>query len=138
MPTSRPLPVLRPDALRIVPRTFAWLDTRLRSEGFLELMRPEEIGLYLFLVLAADNQGLSCYRLERVERAVPCLSLPALRKARDGLRRLDLVAYKPWFPAAADGSYQVLALRPPAPRSPPCSAPVPIGALLSGFGGMGR
>jgi hypothetical protein len=110
----------------------------LRSEGFLELMQPEEIGLYLFLTLGADNQGLSCWRLERVERAVPCFDLRALRKARDGLMHLNLLAYRPWFPAAVDGSYQVLALPPAGAPTLRGNAPVHINALLSGFGGMGH
>jgi len=136
MPTSRPLPVLRPEALRRIPRSFAWIDTRLRSAGFLELLRPEEIGLYLFLALAADNQGLSCYRLERIERAVPCFDLLALRKARDGLTRLNLLAYRPWFAAAVDGSYQLLALPPTSPPAARGEGPVQIASLLSGFGAL--
>ena len=138
MPTSRPLPILRPDALRRVPRSFAWFDTRLRSAGFLEDMRPEEIGLYVFLVLAADKQGLSCWRLERVERSMPCFDLLALRKARDGLTRLKLLAYRPWFAGAVDGSYQVLALPAPVPTPQRGTAPVAINELLSGFGGVCR
>ena len=66
MPTSRPLPVLRPDRLRRIPRSFAWLDHRLRS-GLLAALTPEEIALYLFLALASDSQGLSCWRLDRIE-----------------------------------------------------------------------
>jgi hypothetical protein len=134
MPTSRPLPILRPDAVRRVPRSFAWLDTRLRGGGFLEQMQPEDVGLYLFLALAADAQGLSCWRLERVARTLPCFELHALRKARDSLQRLNLLAYRPWHPAAVDGSYQLLAVPPPAPLPPRGAGPVSIGALLSGLG----
>jgi hypothetical protein len=54
-----------------VPRSFAWIDHRLRSGGFLEKLTPEETALYLFLALAADREGLSCWRLDRIEREVP-------------------------------------------------------------------
>ena len=138
MPTTRPLPVLFPERVRQVPRSFAWIDTRLRSEGFLELMRPAEIGMYLFLVLAGDKQGLSCWRLDRIERALPCFNLASLRQARQELVRLNLLAYQPWFRSAVDGSYQLLAIPTPAPKSQRGSAPVPIGDLLSGLGGTGR
>lgn len=109
MPTSRPLPLLRPDRLRSVPRSFAWLDHRLRSAGLLARMGSEELGLYCFLALAADAQGRSCWRLDRVEREVP-FDLPTLRRARDGLLHLDLIAYRPWYARATDGAYQLLSL----------------------------
>ncbi len=138
MPTARPLPVLDPAAVRRPPRSFAWIDTRLRSSGFLDCMEPAEVGLYLFLALAADRQGLSCWRLERVERQMPCFDLHALRKARDGLARLKLLAYRSWSPHDIDGSYQLLAL-PTLPASPrQACAPVQIGALLPDFGASSR
>ncbi len=90
MPTSRPLPVLLPERLRRVPRSFAWIDHRLRSGGFLEKLTPEEIALYLFLALAADRHGLSCWRLDRVARELP-FDVAALKRARDGLVAKDLV-----------------------------------------------
>jgi hypothetical protein len=131
MPTSRPLPVLCPDAIRTVPRSFAWLDTRLRSPRFLQSMKAEEIGLYCFLSLAADKQGLSCWRLDRIEREVPCFDLHVLRKARDGLVDLKLLAYRPWFAGAVNGSYQLLALPPPDHSARDASGPTAIGNILS-------
>jgi len=92
VPTSRPLPVLCPNALRSVPRSFAWIDTRLRGSQFLQRMNAEEIGLYFFLALSADRHGLSCWRLDRVEREMPCFEVLALRKARNGLIRQKLLA----------------------------------------------
>ncbi len=138
MPTSRPLPVLCPERVRQVPRSFAWIDTRLRSEGFLELMRPAEIGMYLFMALAADKQGLSCWRMDRIERALPCFKLASLQQARQELVRLKLLAYKPWHHNAVDGCYQLLAVPAPTPTPQRGSSPVSIGNLLSGLGGMGR
>jgi hypothetical protein len=113
MPLSKPLPVLSPERVRRVPRSFAWIDHRLRSEGILERLRPEEIGLYLFLALAADRQGLSCWRLDRIQRAIPCFDRQTLWDARKRLCEHDLIAYRPWRPGDADGSYQMLSVETP-------------------------
>jgi hypothetical protein len=119
MPLSRPLPVLTPDRIRRVPRSFAWIDHRLRSEQILERLRPEDIGLYVFLALAADRDGLSCWRLDRVGRALPCFDRHTLWDARKRLCELDLIAYRPWRPHDSDGYYQVLSIkRPPDAMSP--------------------
>ena len=132
MPTSRPLPVLRADRLRPPPRSFAWLDHRLRSGGFLARLGPDEIALYCFLALAADAQGLSCWRLDRMERELP-VDLCALHRARDRLLRSDLVAFRPWREGGRDGVYQVLTLPPPTPPPPRSTGPEAIGQLLSGL-----
>ena len=120
MPTSRPLPLLDPAAVRRPPRSFAWIDIRLRSD-WLDCMEPPELGFYLFLALAADQHGLSCWRLDQVQRRMPCFDLHSLRKARDRLMRIKLLAYRPWSAHAIDGSYQLLALPAPSvvpPRHP--------------------
>lgn len=119
MPLKKPLPILVPQRVRSVPRSFAWIDHRLRSEGFLERLRPEDLGLYLFLALAADRNGLSCWRLDRIQRAVPCFDRHTLWEARTRLAELDLVAYRPWYKQEPDGCYQVLSVeRPRDPISP--------------------
>jgi len=129
MPTVRPLPVLSPDRVRQISASFAWIDHRLRSGGFLQRMSSDEAGLYLFLALAADRQGLSCWRLDRIERELLCVDIPSLREARAGLIRMNLLAYRPWFPKALDGSYQLLSITPVAttPRGGPA---IPLGQLL--------
>jgi len=111
MPTKKPLPVLVPDRVRRPPRSFAWIDHRLRSSGLLSLLDPPEIGLYFFLVLAADKDGLSCWRLDRIEREMPCFDRNALWSARDRLVELDLVAFRPWRASDPDGVYQALSIR---------------------------
>lgn len=110
MPLKKPLPILVPQRVRRVPRSFAWIDHRLRSEGFLERLRPQDMGLYLFLVLAADRHGLSCWRLDRIQRAMPCFDRHALWDARSRLAELDLIAFRPWRRDEPDGSYQVLSV----------------------------
>ena len=130
MPTLRPLPVLVPERLRRVPRSFAWIGHRLRSGGFLEKLTPEEIALYLFLALAADRQGLSCWRFDRIEREVP-FDVRVLKRARDGLVEKDLVAFQPWGPKSVDGSYQVLALPEAEAASTPRGGTASLGEVLS-------
>jgi len=111
MPTKKRLPVLAPGRLRRPSSSFAWIDHRLRSSGLLSLLEPPELGLYLFLVLAADRDGLSCWRLDRIEREMPCFDRSALWKARDRLLELDLVAFQPWRASDPDGVYQVLSIQ---------------------------
>jgi hypothetical protein len=117
MPLKRPLPLLVPQRLRNVPRSFAWIDHRLRSEAFLPRLLPEDLALYLFLVLAADQRGLSCWRLDRIARDLASFDLRALAKARARLAELDVIAYRPWRSGERDGCYQVLSV----PRSPQMS-----------------
>jgi hypothetical protein len=129
MPTKKALPVLAPDRVRKPPRSFAWLDHRLRSSGLLAMLEPPEIGLYLFLALAADRDGLSCWRLDRIEREMPCFGRNALWKARDRLVQLDLVAFRPWRDSDPDGVYQVLSVQRTGAVLPP-----DVNAALAGLG----
>jgi hypothetical protein len=115
MPLKKPLPLLVPPRIRRVPHSFAWIDHRLRSQGFLERLRPEDIALYLFLALAADQNGLSCWRLDRIQRGIPFFDRDALRDARRRLSDLDLLAYRPWRRDDPDGCYQLLSV-PPLPE----------------------
>lgn len=119
MPLKKPLPVLVPQRVRNVPRSFAWIDHRIRSQGALKRLRPEDLGLYLFLALAADKNGLSCWRLDRIEREIPCFDRHALWNARDRLVELDLIAFRPWRANDPDGCYQVLAVGRPRDSLPP-------------------
>lgn len=115
MTLKKKLPVLVPQRRRIVPASFAWIDHRLRADGWLQRFEPADFALYLFLVMAADRDGLSCWRLDRIERAVPCFDRHALWDARERMMQLDLIAYRPWRPHNVDGSYQVLSLPPGRP-----------------------
>ena len=81
-------------------------------------LRPEDIGLYLFLALAADKNGLSCWRLDRIEREIPSFDRHALWNARDRLVQLELIAYRPWRKVDPDGCYQVLAVGRPKDNLP--------------------
>jgi hypothetical protein len=113
MTLRKPLSVLVPQRIRQVPASFAWIDHRLRSGGFLKYLEAADLGLYLFLTLAADRHGLSCWRLDRIERDLPCFERNALWDARTRLCDLDLIAYRPWSEHTPDGSYQVLSVPRP-------------------------
>jgi len=98
--------VLRPEALRRIPRQFSWIDQRLVSDHHIERCDEAALAVYLFLVTVADDKGLSYYGDAKLAKS---LSMPAARleKARADLIRLNLIAY-------AAPLYQVLALDLPA------------------------
>jgi hypothetical protein len=121
MPLKKPLSLIHPHAVRRILPSFAWLDHRLRSNGFLETFTPGEIALYFFLALATDQQGLSCWRLDIMQRTMPAFHgllrwwhEHQFRAARDALMQKRLLAFKPWSQNDPDGVYQLLAL--PAKR----------------------
>ena len=119
MPLKKPLQVLVPQRLRGMPKSFAWIDHRIRSEGILQKMMPEDIGLYLFLTLAADRDGLSCWRLDRIEREMPYFDHHTLWSARDRLVELGMIAFRPWRKGDLNGCYQVLSVERPKDRLSP-------------------
>ncbi len=95
---------------RIGNQTFAFIPHRFLRDGFLASLTPNERGLYLFLVLAADRQGISFYAYDRICSALE-LTLDDYIAARNALIDKDLVAF--------DGRrFQVLSL-PPRPVEPP-------------------
>jgi hypothetical protein len=63
-----------PQRLRRINGSFAWIDHRLLRNGFLAVMTSQEQSLYLFLTLAADRNGVSFYRHERIgdQHIGPC------------------------------------------------------------------
>jgi hypothetical protein len=113
MPMSRPLAVLKPDRIRILPPSYAWIDRRLRQLGLLASLSTDELSLYLFLVLAADRDGLSCWRIDRMERELPS-DAGSLKTARSCLAEKGLIAFSPWSSRSIDGTYQVLSIEPRA------------------------
>lgn len=118
--------VPRPDRVRrLGPGTaFGWSDARLHRDRWLEALTPSALGTYVFLCLAADREGVSFYRRDRIGRALG-LDDAEVAAALRRLRQLELVAYAPFSPHAVDGFHQVLAL----PAAPPPDAGA--GALLA-------
>jgi len=88
--------------IRTIDGGFAFIPHRFLSDGFLDLLSPSELLLYLFLVLAADADGLSYYGDKRVCKLLQ-MSAQDLAGAREALVDWDLIAY-------AAPLYQVLEL----------------------------
>ena len=107
-------PIVPHRVRRIGGESFAFIPHRFLRDGFLASLDPDERGLYLFLVLAADRNGLSFYGYDRICDALG-LTVEQYVEARNGLIDKDLLAF--------DGRrFQVLSL----PEEPL----VPLGAVL--------
>ena len=116
MPLKKPLVPVIPNLVRKIPRSFAWIDHRLRSEKWIEDFEPEEFALYLFLMLAADQHGLSCWRLDIMERSMPAFRDHQFCKARDELIRKRFLAFRHWNASDPDGIYQLLPIPSVKPK----------------------
>lgn len=81
-----------PDRVRRIQGSFAFLPHRFLREGFLASLTKDELAVYVFLVLAADREGLSFYPYDRICGALE-LSLDAYVDARNGLLAKDLIAF---------------------------------------------
>jgi len=105
-PTSR-APIVPDRVRRIGDDGFAFFPNRFLRDGFFTALAPDEMRLYVFLVLAGDRRGLSFYHYDRL---CALIELPVERylEARNALIQKDLIAF--------DGRrFQVLAL-PPRPH----------------------
>jgi hypothetical protein len=112
----------RPDRIRnISSAPFAWLEARLARDHWLSLMSPQAIAAYTFLCLAANQQGLSWYRRDKIRAALE-LGEDELSTALARLYALDLVAYQPFHQNASEGFHQVLSLPQGGPSKPRPSA----------------
>ena len=102
---------IRPDRIRCIDgQSFAFVPHRLLRDGFLSSLAPDEQRLYLFLVLAADRNGISFYSCDRIGSILEMV-LDDYIDARNGLLAKDLIAF--------DGArFQVLSL-PATPIYPP-------------------
>ena len=120
--------ILDAGRIRRIDGGFSFIPHRFLTDGFLAGLQPQELLLYVFLVLAADRYGLSYYSDDRICSLLQ-LSTEQYITARDGLIKKDLIAF--------DGTlFQVLDLPPkPLPGSVVCRRsrhknPVPIAQLL--------
>jgi hypothetical protein len=105
----------QPQNIRKIQGSFAWLDHRLLRGGYLPIMTHQDQGLYLFLTLAADRNGVSFYRKEKICETL-ALNFQQFEVARDRLIDLNLIAYQPYSILSPNGYYQVLPIRKPAPN----------------------
>jgi hypothetical protein len=114
-PTHRP--PIRPERVRRIEGSFAFVPHRFLREGFFAALTKNELALYLFLVLAADRAGISFYGYDRICSTLE-LDPDDYLDARNGLLDLDLIAF--------DGSrFQVLSLpeRPSRAARPELATP---------------
>ena len=111
-----PVVIPRPDRLRrLRGARFGWIAAGIHRQGWLRLLDCEALAAYAFLCLAANRDGVSYYRRERIGRELG-LDDAQVHRALRRLEELDLVAYRPFRPGAADGFRQVLSL--PAGQAP--------------------
>ena len=97
----------QPQKIRKIKHSFAWIDHRLLRNGFLQVMTHQDIALYLFLVLAADCNGVSFYRKEKICDVIG-LDFNQFEIARDRLINLKLIAFEGYSVLSPNGYYQLL------------------------------
>jgi len=82
--------------------------------GFVAVMTHRDLALYMFLILAADRNGISFYRKEKICDAVS-LDFSQFEIARDRLINMKLVAFENYSVLSPNGYYQVLPIESKAP-----------------------
>jgi len=107
---THPPPLVAERVRRIGTAGFAFIPNRFLHDGFFAALGPDQLRLYFVLVLAADRQGMSFYRYEKLCSLLK-MSLERYLRARDELLRKDLIA--------GDGTcFQVLELPNRIPDTP--------------------
>jgi len=101
---------------RIGKSGFGWIDARMNGDGWLGVLTPEDIAVYVFLCLVADRKGVSWYRRDRIREALG-IGESEIRVALGRLCKLGLVAYRTLSRHASEGFHQVLELQPGGPPS---------------------
>jgi hypothetical protein len=98
------------DRVRKIGGSFAFIEHRFLRNGFWASLGHHELLLYLFLILAADRQGLSYYSFDKI-CSLLAISCDEYIVARNALIDKDLIAFD-WH------LFQVLSL-PASPVQPP-------------------
>jgi len=112
----------QPQRLRRIEQSFAWIDHRLVRNGYLGVMTHQDQSLYLFLALAADRNGVSFFRKEKICDLLG-LDFGAFETARDRLIDLGLLAFAPYSALTVNGFYQLL---PIDRQAPDFAAAIPV------------
>jgi hypothetical protein len=116
--------VLDTERVRRIGGGFAFIPHRFLTGGFVSALGADELLLYLFLVLAADRNGLSFYGYDKICSLLE-MDLDRYIDVRDRLIRQELIAF--------DGTlFQVLSL-PPAPKEQKRREDVSVKALTDGM-----
>lgn len=102
-------PIMPERLRRISDGTFGFIPHRFLRDGFFASLTSDELALYLFLVLAADRNGISYYTYDRICSVLE-MQLERYLSTRNSLIDKDLIAF--------DGiRFQLLSL-PPKPLQP--------------------
>jgi hypothetical protein len=104
----------QPKNIRKTQNSFAWVDHRLMRGGYFSIMTHEDVTLYLFLILVADQNGVSFYRKEKI-CDILSLKFNQFEIAKDRLVTMKLIAYEPYSILSPNGYYQVLPILTKAP-----------------------
>ena len=83
---------LVPERVRKIQGSFAFIEHRFLRCGFWESLTHHELLLYLFLIMAADRQGLSYYRDDKICRMTE-IPVEEYIPARDSLIKKKLIAF---------------------------------------------
>jgi hypothetical protein len=114
MNTVRRAPIIANRVRSVGGQSFAFLPHRFLREGFFASLAPDELRLYVLLVLAADRNGLSFYHYDSICSLLE-IALDTYIRARNALIDKDLIAF--------DGTrFQVLSL----PDNPRFNNPAPL------------
>ena len=84
--------ILDTDRIRKITGGFSFIPHRFLADGFLASLDQQEILLYLFLILAGDRHGLSCYSYDAICTLVR-INLDEYITARNGLIEKDLIGF---------------------------------------------
>jgi hypothetical protein len=110
MPEPKVRPVVpEPQRVRRIDGSFGWIDHRLLRDGHLEGLTLTDLAVYVFLVLAADRNGVSFYRKDVISRKLD-IGWGDFAEAKRRLIERRLIAFRPYSPVEVDGFYQVLPL----------------------------
>jgi hypothetical protein len=108
MPARKVVPIIpEPAKIRRIQGSFAWLDHRLARDGVLDTLSLAEIALYVFLVLAADKNGISHWRKDLVSKRLG-IDWSQYEEAKAGLLEKGLIAFRPFVKDDVDGFVQIL------------------------------
>jgi len=94
--------ILCPNRLRRITGSFAFIEHRFLRDGFWESLSHHELLLYVFLILAADRNGVSYYCYDKIYSLLR-ISMDEYLDARNALIDKDLIAFDGYF-------FQVLSL----------------------------
>jgi len=81
-----------PDRIRKISGSFAFVEHAFLRNGFWASLGHHDLLLYLFLVLAADREGLSYYGYDRI-CSILRINMEQYIAARNTLMEKDLIAF---------------------------------------------